>query len=631
MSKGQISLIGLVVCLALFFALNVLGASTLRSARIDLTENKLYTLSEGTKNILADLDQDIHLYLFWSKGLAEENKINLSDYANRVEELLEEFETHAGGRVKLEVIEPEPFSEEEDRAVGFGLRGIPAGGDLAYFGLAATNETDDEEVIPFLLPQREEFLEYDLAKIVSTLATNEKPLVGLMTDLPLRGRFNPQNPQQAPQPWFVLESIEGTFEVRTVATDVAEIPEDITILMVVHPKNFSDKARYAIDQFVLRGGKLLCFVDPHCEFEAPPPDPQNPMQALQAEVSSDLEDLFAAWGIELLDGKIAGDQESASIVGFGGQQIEYLAWLSMDPDRFEEEDPITADLKSLVIPTAGVLKKMEGTSMSVAPLIQTSKDAATIERTSIAFGPDPEGLLKNFFPGDQELMIACRISGQARSAFPDGKPTEVAEDGEEPAPLDPGANHLAKSDGPINVVVVADVDMLYDRWWVRIQNLLGTRLAMPQADNGNLVVNALDNLSGSNDLISLRSRGRFRRPFERVTEIRREADERFRAKEDELEQKLQETERKLNDLQRAREDGQREILTPEQRAQIDEFRAERVKTRKELREVRLQQNQDIERLGTLLYLGNTFGIGLLIVVLAVAQVFFGRSKKRSSR
>ena len=634
MGKTQLSIVGLLIALAIFLSLNVIGSATLRSSRIDLTENQLYTLSDGTKNILSDLDQDITLYFYFSKKLADEVYPELSNYAQRVNELLDEYVEHSGGKIKLEVADPEPFSEAEDRAVGFGIRGLPANtaGEFLYVGLAATNETDEEEVVPFLDFRREEFLEYDLTKMVYSLSITEKPTVGLMSDLPLRGQFNPQNPQAPPVPWFIVETIEGTFDVQNVPTSSEEIPEEISILMLVHPKNLSKKAQFAVDQFVLRGGKLVCFVDPNCELEMPPPDPQNPMNALQAEVSSDLDELFANWGIELVDEKIAADMTSGSNVSYGGGRSKYIVWLTMNQDRFVEEDPISADLKSVVMATAGVLKPIDGSTTTVSPLIQTSENSSEVERMSVAFGRDPKALLDNFFSGEEELMLAARINGNVSTAFPDGPPKDEPAEGEEATEEEeeeaPTGDWLKESQGPINVVVVADVDMLYDQWWVRLQDLFGTRLAFPQADNGNFVVNVLDNLSGSNDLISLRSRGRFQRPFTKVTEIREKADDEFRAKEQELEAKLRETETRLNDLQRERPDGGSQILTAEQRTQIEEFKAERLKTRKELREVKHQQNKDIENLGNVLYAVNALGLAALIGLFAVARSLMGRQKQR---
>lgn len=623
MNKTNQSVIAIVIAAALFLTINVLGSVTLKSARVDFTEDQLYTLSDGTKTILENLKQDISLYFFFSKKVADDADPQISEFAQRIEELLEEYVAHAGGKLSLEVIDPELYSDEEDRANEFGLRAAPVQAGQVFLGLAATNEIDDEEKIPFLLPSREQFLEYDLTKMISGLDTLTKTKVALMSTLEMRGSFNPQT-GQPPQPWFIVETIESTFDLQHLPPTATEIPDDVTILMLVHPKELSAETKFAIDQFVLRGGNLLCFVDGFSERDMPPADPQNPMASLEAVVTSDLDELFTAWGIELIDDKIAADRGSAAEIRRQSGPLPVLVYLQLGKERFQTEDPIAADLDNVLMLTPGVFKITEQGTTTVSPLITTTKDSSTVDRMTMAMGLDPESLLDRFVPDTEEYLLAARISGPANTAYPDGP---LGEDGMPIGEANP--DWLSESASDINVIVVSDSDMLMDSAWVRVQNFLGTRIANPTADNGNFVVNALDNLSGSNDLISLRSRGRSRRPFDHVTEIRKRAEESVRIKEKALEVELSEAQRRLDELESERTDGQRQILTSEQREAIDEFRAEERRVRKELRGVKLEKKQEIDRLGTSLYAANTLGIPILIGIFGLFSLLTGKKKRRS--
>ncbi len=630
MSKLGTSLLGIALAVVLFFGINILAQRTVAS-RIDLTEKKLYTLSEGTKHILAGLDQDVKLHYFYSKKNIDEFAPEVNSWAERVLELLQEYEAESNGRLTLEVYDPEPFSEAEERAVGFGLRGQSAGrpGEQIYLGLVGTNETDGQEAIPVLAPNREQFLEYDVTKLVSALVRTEQPVVGLMTALPVRGGVD-QRTGQRTQGWFTFEQANELFEVRAIETSATKIPDDVQILVVVHPQNFTPPTLYAIDQFVLRGGKLVAFVDPHCELQMPPPDPQNPMAGFQAEVSSNLEKLFTTWGVELVRDKLAGDKDYARAVNFQGAPTSYLVWLNLKDEAFEKEDPIVADLNELNLASAGILRKLPEApdALAFGPLLHTSTNSDEIDRYRVALGPDPGALLGEFQPSGEELALAARLTGTAKTAFPDGKPKAPGQESADPE--DPEHPHLSTSTGPVHVVVVADVDMLQDAWWVRVSNLLGTRIAQPMADNGNFFINILDNLSGSNDLISLRSRGNYVRPFTKLTEIRAKADAEYRDKEKALVDKLRETERELDRLQSQRaDDSASMLLTPEQREQIEKFREEQNQTRKQLRQVRHEMNEEIETLGARLAGLNIVAVPLVVLLVAVVLFLFTRGRTQN--
>ena len=619
---------GLAVAVVMFFTVNVLSHVAFRSARVDLTEQRLYTLTEGSRNILQGLDEPVTLRVYLSKKLAVELP-GIQGYTNRVLELVQEYEQAAAGNLILHVIDPEPFSEEEDRAMGYGLRGVPldAGNTQFYFGLVGTNATDDQELIPFFQQSREEFLEYDLTKLVYRLGNPKQKVVGLLSTLPLDG--GPQMPfAQAPggsAPWMIMDSIRELMEVKVLDKAVTEIPEAVDVLMVVHPKQLGEPTLYAIDQFVLRGGRAVVFVDPHSEADRVLPNPQNPM-GMQAPRNSDLGRVFDAWGIELVDEKVVGDLPLAKKVNFQKQSrmmvADYPVWIDLTPRQLNAEDVVTAKLPNLTMASAGVLRKKEGSATEWTPLVETDDQAMQIEAARLRMMPDVEGLLRDYRPEGEPLTLAARLTGKVKTAFPDGKP--------EAADADPSGNpgadkaskqppHLAESADPINVIVVADTDMLQDRFWVQVQNFLGQRIGIPTSANNDFVTNALDNLTGSHDLISVRNRGSFSRPFTLVRAIQQEAEMQFRQKEQALQQRLKETERKIQELQSTKEDQTTVILSTEQEAALDGFRQELVATRKELRNVQHELQKNIESLENVVKFLN---IGFMPLVIAVGGVVF---------
>ena len=619
---------GLAVAVVVFFTVNVLSHVAFRSARFDLTEQRLYTLTEGSRNILQGLDEPVTLRVYLSKKLAVELP-GIQGYTNRVLELVQEYEQAAGGNLILHVIDPEPFSEEEDRAVGYGLRGVPLdqGNTQFYFGLVGTNATDDQELIPFFQQSREEFLEYDLTKLVYRLGNPKQKVVGLLSTLPMDG--GPQMPfPQAPggsAPWMIMDSIRELMEVKVLDKAVTEIPEAVDVLMVVHPKQLGEPTLYAIDQFVLRGGRAVVFVDPHSEADRVLPNPQNPM-GMQAPRNSDLGRVFDAWGIELVDGKVVGDLPLAKKVNFQKQSrmmvADYPMWIDLAPRQLNAEDVVTAKLPNLTMASAGILRKKEGSETEWTPLAETDDQAMQIEAARLRMMPDVEGLLRDYRPEGETLTLAARLTGKVKTAFPDGRP-EAADVDQPGNPGDDKASkhppHLAESADPINVIVVADTDMLQDRFWVQVQNFLGQRIGIPTSANNDFVTNALDNLTGSHDLISVRNRGSFSRPFTLVRAIQQEAEMQFRQKEQVLQQRLKETERKIQELQSRKEDQTTVILSTEQEAALDGFRQELVATRKELRNVQHELQKNIESLENVVKFLN---IGLMPLAIAVGGVVF---------
>ena len=635
---------GIVLAVAAFVALNMFANQALTRFRLDLTEQRLFTLSEGTRNVIRAIDEPVTLRLYVSRSLASRLP-SISGYVARVRDLLQEYEHAADGKIILTVIDPEPFSDEEDRAVAYGLSGLPLldGESTFYFGLVGTNTLDDQEVIPRFTPDREEFLEYDLTKMIHTLGQAARPAIGLITTLPLDGRS-----QQAmmmgrpPQPWLILERIEELFDVRHLsAASLERVEEDVDVLMVVHPKGLPDGARYAIDQFVLGGGHALVFVDPNAEADMTPTVPGLP----PLPGKSELEDLLAAWGLELDTARTVGDMQIGADVqarmGDRVATIRYPIWMNVPSPLLNPEDVVTADLGNLTFGSAGALVTLPDTGLTVSPLARTTPSGASLIDTN-QVGPmaDLEALIRDFRPDGTSYVLAARIGGKATSAFADGPPVTEEEGTDESEGADEGgasgsqtaetaeapaaAPHLGE--GEINVIVVGDTDLLQDQFWVQRQNLFGQSIPIPISANGSFVVNALDNLTGSGDLIGIRSRGRFLRPFTVVNELRQDAELRFREKEKELLQRLQETEARLSELRTG--EGDEIVLTEDQRDAIVEFTNERVRIRRELRDVRHSLRKDIETLEASLKFVN---IGLVPIVIGIGGLLAGLHRMRRRR
>ena len=612
----------LVVLAALF--LGVIAASTFlfRGARLDLTENKLYTIAPGTKSMLSKLDEPINLYFFFSQEPSRELPA-LRTYAQRVRELLEEMEQRADGKLRLTVIDPQPFSEEEDRAAAFGLPAAPVGmhGQQLYFGLAGTNSTDGKEVIGFFQQEKEEFLEYDVASLIYRLANPKRPVIGLMSSLPMDASYDPQMGRMR-EGWAITSQLRELFTLQTIATDVSEIPQDVSVLLVVHPKNLPDGALYAIDQFVLRGGKLLAFMDPSSEQDAAA---QGGLPGMPSDSrSSTLGPLLDAWDVEFDTSKVIADQGLAMTVSTrqGQPASRHVGVLSLPREVMNEKDVATANLDSINLMTVGALKQTTDAKTQFEPLLTSSNAAAPIDAIKFAFLTDPQMLLDGFAATGETYAFAARVHGKLTSAYPDGPPADAQTS---------GSTHLKESTEEANIVLIADTDMLADMMWLRAQSLFGQRYAVAWANNGDFIANVLDNLTGSADLISVRGRQSFFRPFTRVDELRQRADQQLRATEQELNEQLQQTESKLQQLQASRQDQSSLSLTPEQEAEIVRFQQERARVRKELRDVRRSLNVGIERLGTWLKAINVGLIPLLLIVAAVLVAVRRRQRLRQSR
>lgn len=608
-----------VIALALvalaFVALVALSTVALRGARLDLTDKGLYTLSEGTRNILGKIEEPITLKLYYSEHATRDLQ-QFRVFATRVREVLEEIAARSKGKVVLEVIDPEPFSEAEDQAAAYGLQAVPLGtsGDKLYFGLVGLNSTDGETTMPFIQPDKESFLEYDIAKLISTLSVDTKPVVALISSLPTGPRVDPSG--RADPGWVVDRQISELFELRRMQGNPTEIADDVDLLMLVHPKGLPEDTLYAIDQFVLRGGRLLAFVDPDSEADQSGVDPLDPL-SLQTPRASDLPALFNAWGIRYDVGRLVLDEVHALQVqpDPDGPPVRHLAVLGLGKDALNQDDVVSAELETLNFSSVGALSVADGGPLAMEALVQSS-GASALERVERVREntADPDRLRDDFKAGGEPFVLAARFTGDLKTAFPERS----------------GDKHLAQGTQPANLIIVADTDVLTDRLWVQARDFLGQPVYNAFANNGDFVYNAVDNLVGNSDLIAVRTRAAAARPFEKVAALRRGAEERYRSKELELQQQLDALEQELTRLQQPGAEGQAQALTPQQQAEIVRFQDEKLRMRKELREVQHRLNADIEALGSRLKLINILGVPLVVVVVALFVAWRRWSRRRSA-
>ena len=607
---------GILLLLAiLFVTLTILSSMFLQGKRFDLTENGLYTLNEGTRHILQNMEEPVNLYLYFSED-ASRDLPQFRSYARWSAEMLEEFVDQSGGKLTLQRIDPVPFSPEEDEAAQYGLQGVPVGaaGDMLYFGLVGSNSLDGLEVMPFLQPDKEKFLEYDLAKIVFSLSHPRHKKVGLISGLDMKPGFDPAT-QSVSEAWIIHQQFNELFELQDLSTDTEVLPDDLELLVLVHPRNLSENLLYQIDQFVLRGGRVLAFMDPVAEADLGG-DPNDPMARMNAGGSSTLGPLLEAWGVSFDTNRVIGDLAYALQVSMGQGQpaVRHLGILSVGPEGINNSDVATADLQAVNFSSIGWLAPLENASTVFEALLETSQNAAPIDAARLRFLSNPQDLVKDFQPTGDQYTLAARITGEAKTAF------------EQPPEGLPVMGHMAESDeAGINLVLFADTDILTDRLWVQKQNFLGRTVANSFADNGTLVVNIADQLLGSSDLIGIRTRASTTRPFDRVEALKFSAEARFRDTEERLQKELEETERTLTEMQSLRQDGELTVLTTEQEEEVQRFVDRKLQIRSELRQVQHDLSKEIKALGMRLKFINIVLVPLLIVI---AALVFRRMQRR---
>ncbi|MGI5868245.1 MAG: Gldg family protein [Kiritimatiellia bacterium] len=611
---------GLAVLLVIIGAIVVI-AGNLR-LRLDLTEHKLFTLSRGSRQLLGRLENDVTLKLFFSES-ARDMPMGLKTYAHQVRDLLREYEIAGKGRIHLEQYDPKPDSDAEEWAHRYAIepQQVNPFGEAVYFGLVAVCG-DAEATLPGFSPRFEQTLEYDITRLVARVAWPEKPVVGVLSPLPVLGA--PQNPmmmmqrrQQQDRGWAAFVDLRANYTLREIDPDAESIDPDIKTLVVVHPKNLSEKTLLALDQFVLRGGRLVALVDPFNLIDLRTTMEQNPM-AMQmggGPGASTLGPLFDAWGVDFDTSMVVADLASATKLNDGrGGVEENPVFLTLDPKNLSRDDLVTSPLSLVMLPFAGALEARPVDGVAFTPLITTSEaDACLVDAASLQMGID--GIKRQLAPDGVQRVLAARLQGTFKTAFPNG----IADDGTNAVPA-----RLQSGDG--TVVVFADADFLHDSFCVQMVNTFFGPIPQPINENLSLFSGTVEQLAGREELIGLRSRGQFNRPFTKVDELEVKAVKQWQAEEERLEAALRETETRLAELQRQREGSDRLILSKEQQEELARFRKTQTQTRRQLKEVRKNLYRDIESLGLRLKVLN-----IVIVPLAVACFGIARGVLRKRR
>lgn len=616
--------VALMMLAVIFVSLNLFSNIALRTARLDLTQNNLFTLSDGTQNILARLDEPVNLSFYYSQELAaDQPQIRL--FAQRVRDMLEEMSTRANGRIELNIIDPAPFSEAEDQAVAQGLVARPIGeGEVIYFGLVGTNRVDNVEIIPFFADERQQYLEYDLARMVHNLSEPEKPVLGIISNLPLDtgagGILAAMRGQS--QPFLIYAELTDRFEVEFIPPETVKIPNRIDVLLLAHPRPPGDVQAYAIDQFIMRGGRVIAFLDPQSEVSLTAGPNGQPLRGYSEQ--SDLPRLMQSWGVEMDTQMILADRKRAQRVAAGRDArralTDYILWMGYGPEEINRDDLITGNIDRLNLGTVGVVRQTAEATTALTPLVSSSEDAGLMAREYVLSAPTPDALQRRFRVGDAPYVIAARVTGRIETAFPDGPPAAANEKGARAKPQDHKSVNEAAS-----LVVFADSDFFDDRFWVSEQNYLGQRFGVPIADNGKFLLNAVENLMGSNDLISLRGRERVARPFTRVEDLRRAAEKTYLAEEENLVARIEAAQGELDRLE------QSGASLGDAQAAAKSYRAELVSARKALRRVQGDLRRDIDILEARVTWLNILLMPLLTALAAMGLAWRQRRKRLATQ
>ncbi|HEY4293590.1 GldG family protein [Luteibacter sp.] len=602
----RLSLLGIA---ALFLLAIAISSMSLRTARMDLTADRVYTLTAGTQKIVDDLRRPLTLTLYFSEH-ATRDLPQLRSYEQRVHEMLREIAVRAHGRIRFRVIDPVPYSDDEDAAESYGLSPASGGsnGERVFFGLVGMSGTGDvpPQAIPFFDPAREAFVEYDIAKLLYELGTPTKPRLGVISTLPVEGNLVIGEPA-----WAVLRQLDQLADVTSIDPDgLTHIDDAVKILVLIHPKRLSDDALYAIDQYVLRGGHLVVYVDPDAEMDN---SPLVDSHGVVDDHDSDLRRLFEAWGVEYDPTKVVLDRSQALSIELNGNSLAHPAMLGLGSQDLNHEDVVTASLQRVNFSTAGFFELAPDTKARMIPLVQTSDEAAVVstQRARDATS-DPSALLDNYEPRHERYVLAARLRDTFRTAFPERH--------------DKG--HLAQAAAPGEVVLVGDTDVLSDRLWIDVQPLLGQQQLTPFANNGDFVANIVDNLGGSTALLSIRGRVNSQRPFTKVRALQAAADRKFLVKKRELENELYDTQRRLAELQPAKNSAAAATITVEQRREVEQYLQRKLAIGKELRDVQHQLNAEIDALGLRLKFIN---IVLVPGLVALIGLIYGWRRTRRSR
>jgi ABC-type uncharacterized transport system involved in gliding motility auxiliary subunit len=614
---------GVVAVFIAIVAVNfILGAVPVR---VDLTEGKLYTLSDGTRNALAKLEAPVRVRFYFNQG-ADFVPVPIRAFAGRIEDLLDELRSAANGKLVIEKLNPQPDSDAEDSA---NLDGIEPqetpGGEKFYLGLTVSF-ADQKLAIPVLAPNRERLLEYDLVKTIGRATKTTRPVIGVMTALPLFGM--PPNPMmggQPAEPQIIISELRRDFDVKRVGMDVERIDDEIKTLVVVHPRGISDQAQFALDQFVLRGGKLVVFLDPYAYFDQMP----GPFAGMGGSASN-LDKLLKGWGYEFEAGKVVLDMKY--MAGSGPRAVPTV--IQLDADAMSRDDVTTSHLGTALLAFAGVFSGKPAEGISAEVLMHTSPIVKLVDSGSaMARG---EEAVRGFQPDGKEHPLALKLTGRFKTAFPDGKPavkdgpggaSKAPDAKAKPAAVDPGPV-LKEAQAETTVVLVGDTDLLNDGAAVQISEIFGQRVAIPINGNLAFVQGLVEQLAGDADLVGLRSRATAQRPFTVVKEMEAQAAQAYLGKIQSLEDSLQDTRKKLESLQRTKTPaGGAAILTAEQQAEIDNFRKRAAETRRELKDVRRELRSETEALEFWTKVMNIGAMPLLVAIAGIAIALVRRRRR----
>jgi ABC-type uncharacterized transport system involved in gliding motility auxiliary subunit len=589
----------------------VLGAVR---GRIDLTQGKLYTLSAGTRSVLGKLEAPVKIRLNFSQGA--EVPLPIKAYGRRVEDMLTEFRQVGRGKVQIEKFDPQPDSEAEDSATLEGVEAQTTGNaDKFYLG-ASISYADQKIALPALALDREPLLEYDLTRAIARATATAKPVVGVMSALPVFGMPPSQFTGGQPmEPQVFISELRRDYTVKRVSLDTDRIDDDVRVLVVIHPRGISDKAQYALDQFVLRGGKLIAFLDPNAYF-----DQMGQMGGMGGGTPSSLDKLLKAWGLAFDTGKVVLDMRY--LTGAGARTLPTL--LSLNDNAFAPNDIATARLGSLLMPFAGVFTGKPAEGLSETVLMKTSAYSQLVD--SFAATAQGDAATKGFKPSGTEYALALRLTGKFKTAFPDGKPDgDKAKALPTKAGAGPEAAPLKVSAADNAVVLVGDSDFINDGAAVQIQEIFGQRIVIPRNGNIAFAQALVDQFAGDPDLISLRSRASAARPFTRIRDMEARAQQSYLGKIKDLETSLSQTQEKLNALQKGRGPAAGAILTAEQQTELENFRRRAAETRLELKEVRRQLRSESEALQ---FWTKVINIALMPLLVAIAGIAFAALRRR---
>jgi ABC-type uncharacterized transport system involved in gliding motility auxiliary subunit len=620
------SVVLLLICLV---AVNVMASFI--PLRFDLTEERLYTISDGSRKILESLQEPVRINFYYSRNNAELPP-NFKTYAQRVQELLEEYAAISNGQLILEISDPKPDTEEEEWAQKYGIKSITLpSGNTVYFG-AVVSMLDQEMLLPYFDQRRQEFLEYDITQAIQKVSSTSTAKVGLLSAMNLQGGRSMIPGQPPAQKWVFQSELEKSVAVENLPLSTEEIPDDISLLIVLHPRGFSPRLQYALDQYVLRGGRLVVLLDPNARADMTSPENQF---GQQPQLASDLPELLKSWGVDYDSTKVVGDRLHATQVNTGQGVMSFPMWMTFRTQSLDQEHPITAQLENLLFVEAGSFKKAAESKTEFTALISLSEQSGLIDAFQLRFSP-PDQLSREMKVDDSAKAVMAITAGNFSSAFPNGQPAKEKKDAQAQAAADESEaatplkhTHLNESTERNSILLFSDVDFLSDQFSVQKLNFLGQSIIQPTNDNLNLMLNAAEHLSGNEALMSIRSRGRFSRPFTRLLDMQKQAQLLHQTEEKQLLSQLEEVQQRLNSLlDSAGNKGQQEvILPPEVQEEIQQFREEERQARRKLRDVRKILRQDIERLGQALLLLNMLLVPLIVGIIGVV-VYRYRTRQR---